>query len=169
MRGSKLSVIQLYHLSWVGQRGCPRPMALGEAGKEGNSLIRGRSEAEKCWECVSWSNVRETQPGVLLLGPAVLLPAVVRVMGFFKLRSRCKWLSWHLPQHRQVQKMETVHLWGHSEDGDGSEHCFSAFAWDGASSAHKTAHLLFFFFFPYILCCWGQILDMVWTVVFEEF
>lgn len=84
MGGSELSVIQLCCLSWVGQRGRPCPMALAEAGEEGSSLIRGRSEAEKCWECVSWSNVGETQPGVSLLSPAVLLPAVVRVMGFFK-------------------------------------------------------------------------------------
>lgn len=32
----------------------------------------------------------ETQPGVSLLSPAVLLPAVVRVMGFFKPESKMK-------------------------------------------------------------------------------
>lgn len=31
----------------------PHPTAVREAGNGGNSLIRGRSEAEECWECVS--------------------------------------------------------------------------------------------------------------------
>lgn len=46
-------VIQLYCLFWMGQWGCPCLLALREAGEDGNSLIRERSEAEKCWECVS--------------------------------------------------------------------------------------------------------------------
>lgn len=126
-------------------------LALGEAGEEGSSLIRGRSEAEKCWECVSWSNMRETQPGVSLLSPAVLLLWELR--DFLNLRLRCKWFIWHLPHHRQVQKMEAIHLWGHSKDGSGSKHCFSAFAWDGASFVDKRVHL--FFFSISLMLLWG--------------
>lgn len=72
-----------------GSTGYPCLISLEEAREERNSLIRGRSEAKKCWECVSWSNVGETnvgetQPGVSLLSLSSVTACCYERWGIFK-------------------------------------------------------------------------------------